>query len=177
MHLDFATSTTAPPRLLHSVRRRASTIRRVGPRNRCPQQSCTGRGIIRFLRSNLCDCCMLLQVLHHSPSASSSDACRGSSPSTRTLSGRSSSSSNHHRTSSDRSSSSSDHRRQGTASHARFSSPIISYIFNMLIYVDMILLDNMLQYLLFIAMIDLSRICDSSATLICNTLVMLIIYS
>jgi hypothetical protein len=47
----------------------------------------------------------------------------------------------------------------------------------MLIYVDMILLDNMLQYLLFIVMIDLSRICDSTATLICNTLVMLIIYS
>jgi hypothetical protein len=69
MHLDFAASTTAPPRLLHSVRRRASTIRRVGPRNRCPQQSCTGRGIIRFLRSNLCDC------LHASSSSSPQPIC------------------------------------------------------------------------------------------------------
>jgi hypothetical protein len=38
------------------------------------------------------------------------------------------------------------------------------------------LLDNLLQYLLFIDMIDLSRICDSIATLICNALVMFIIY-
>jgi hypothetical protein len=35
----------------------------------------------------------------------------------------------------------------------------------------------MLQYLLFIAMIDLSRTCDSSANLICNALVMFMIYS
>jgi hypothetical protein len=38
------------------------------------------------------------------------------------------------------------------------------------------LLDNLLQYLLFIDMIDLSRICDSIATLICNALVIFIIY-
>jgi hypothetical protein len=42
----------------------------------------------------------------------------------------------------------------------------MSYIFNMLIYVDLILLDNRLQYLLFIAMIDLSRTYDSTASLI-----------
>jgi hypothetical protein len=47
----------------------------------------------------------------------------------------------------------------------------------MLIYVDMILLDNLLQYLLFIAMIDLSRTCSSIASLICNALVMFMIYS
>jgi hypothetical protein len=46
----------------------------------------------------------------------------------------------------------------------------------MLIYVGMILLDNMLQCLLFIAMIDLSRTCDSTAILICNSLVMFMIY-
>jgi hypothetical protein len=53
----------------------------------------------------------------------------------------------------------------------------MSYIFNMLIVVGMILLDNLLQYLLFIAMIDLSRTCGTTATLICNTLVMFMIYS
>jgi hypothetical protein len=41
----------------------------------------------------------------------------------------------------------------------------------------MILLDNLLQYLLFIAMIDLSRIYDIAASLIYYTLVMFIIYT
>jgi hypothetical protein len=53
----------------------------------------------------------------------------------------------------------------------------MSYIFNMLIYVGMILLNILLQCLLFIAVIDLSRTCDSTAILICNTLVMFMIYS
>jgi hypothetical protein len=53
----------------------------------------------------------------------------------------------------------------------------MSYILNMLIYVDMIFLDNLLQYLLFIAVIDLSRSCDSIATLIRNALVVIMIYS
>jgi hypothetical protein len=57
-----------------------------------------------------------------------------------------------------------------------FSSKIMSYILNMLICLCMILLDNMLQYLLFITMIDLSRTCDSTASLICNALVMFMIY-
>jgi hypothetical protein len=52
----------------------------------------------------------------------------------------------------------------------------MSYILNMLIYVGMILLDNLLQYLLFIAMIDLSSIYGSTASLIYNALVMFIIY-
>jgi hypothetical protein len=51
------------------------------------------------------------------------------------------------------------------------------YIFNILIYVGMILLDNLLQCLLFIAMINLSRTYDSIATLMCTTLVMFMIYS
>jgi hypothetical protein len=41
----------------------------------------------------------------------------------------------------------------------------------------MILLNNLLKYLLFIAMIDLSRICGSTASLICNALLMFMIYS
>jgi hypothetical protein len=41
----------------------------------------------------------------------------------------------------------------------------------------MILLDNLLQYLLFIVVIDLSRTCDSIAILICNVLIMFMIYS
>jgi hypothetical protein len=57
-----------------------------------------------------------------------------------------------------------------------FSSQIMSYIFNMLIYVGMILLDNLLQCFLFIAMIDLSRTCSSTATLISNALLMFMIY-
>jgi hypothetical protein len=47
-------------------------------------------------------------------------------------------------------------------------SKIMSYIFNMLICVGMILLDNLLQCLLFIAMVDLSRTCDSIANIICT---------
>jgi hypothetical protein len=52
----------------------------------------------------------------------------------------------------------------------------MSYIFNMLICVCMILLDNMLQCLLFIVMIDISRTCDTAASLICYALVIFIIY-
>jgi hypothetical protein len=44
---------------------------------------------------------------------------------------------------------------QGTASHVWFCSQIVSYIFSVLIYVDMILLDTLLQYLLFITMISI----------------------
>jgi hypothetical protein len=51
-HLGFAASTAAPPRLLHPVHRRASTIRREGLWNRHSQRSCTGRGWIRFLESD-----------------------------------------------------------------------------------------------------------------------------
>jgi hypothetical protein len=56
-------------------------------------------------------------------------------------------------------------------------SQIMSYIFNMLICVGMILLDNLLQYLLFIAVISLSRTCGSIATIICNALIIFMIYS
>jgi hypothetical protein len=50
------------------------------------------------------------------------------------------------------------------------------YILDMLICVDIILLDNLLQYLLIIVMIDLSKIYVSTATLIYNALVMFMIY-
>jgi hypothetical protein len=53
----------------------------------------------------------------------------------------------------------------------------MSYILNMLIYVGMILLYNLLQCLLLIAMIDLSRTYDSTASLIYNALLMFMIYS
>jgi hypothetical protein len=56
-------------------------------------------------------------------------------------------------------------------------SQIMSYIFNMLIYVGMILLDNLLQCLVFIAMIGPSRTCGTTASLICYVLVMFMIYS
>jgi hypothetical protein len=52
----------------------------------------------------------------------------------------------------------------------------MSYIFNMLICVGMILLDNLLQYLLFIVMIDLSKTCTTATSLICYALVMFMIY-
>jgi hypothetical protein len=55
-------------------------------------------------------------------------------------------------------------------------SQIMSYIFNMLICVGMILLDNLLQCLLFITMIDLCRTCGTAASLICYALVMFMIY-
>jgi hypothetical protein len=53
----------------------------------------------------------------------------------------------------------------------------MSYIFNMLICVGMILLDNLLQCFMFINMIDLSRTCDTATSLICYALVMFTIYS
>jgi hypothetical protein len=49
------------------------------------------------------------------------------------------------------------------------------YIFNMLISLGMILLDNLLQCLLFIAMKDLSSTCGTATSLICYALVMFII--
>jgi hypothetical protein len=52
----------------------------------------------------------------------------------------------------------------------------MSYILNMLFYVDMILLDNLLQYLLFIIVIDLSKTYDNTTILIYNVLVIFIIY-
>jgi hypothetical protein len=54
-HLGFASSAAAPPRLLHPVHWRASAIRRVCLRNHHPQQSCTGRGRMRFFESDLHD--------------------------------------------------------------------------------------------------------------------------
>jgi hypothetical protein len=47
----------------------------------------------------------------------------------------------------------------------------------MLICISMILLDNLLQCFLFIAMIDLSRTYVTTTSLICYALVMFIIYS
>jgi hypothetical protein len=58
-----------------------------------------------------------------------------------------------------------------------FSSQIMSYILNMFICVGMILLDNLLQCLVFIPMIDLSRTSGSTASLNCNALLMFMIYS
>jgi hypothetical protein len=52
----------------------------------------------------------------------------------------------------------------------------MSYILNILLYVVMILLDNLLQYFLFIIMIDLSSIFDSTVVSIYNLLFMFIIY-
>jgi hypothetical protein len=57
-----------------------------------------------------------------------------------------------------------------------FYSQIMSYIFNMLICLGMILLDNLIQYLLFIAIIDLSKTCRTASTLIYDVLVMFMIY-
>jgi hypothetical protein len=53
----------------------------------------------------------------------------------------------------------------------------MSYILNMLICVGMILLDNLLQCFLFIAMIDLSKTYGTVTSLICYALVMFMIYS
>jgi hypothetical protein len=53
----------------------------------------------------------------------------------------------------------------------------MSYIFIMLICIGIILLDNLLHCLLFIGMIDLSRIYGSTASLIYKSLVVFMIYS
>jgi hypothetical protein len=136
-------------------------IGRAGLRNHRPQRSYTGRGRIKFLGSDLHDCSL----------ASSCSSPRlvylfvGRAPRVVAFN-----------TNSVRSSgvfiqlSSSRNRKSRTVQ-------IMSYIFNMLIYVGMILLDNLLQCLSFIAMIDLSCTCDSAASLICYALIMFIIYS
>jgi hypothetical protein len=111
----------SPPRLLHPIHQRASAIGRAGLWNHRPQRSCTGRGRIRFLGSDLHDCSL----------TSSSSSPRlvylfvGRAP-------------------------------RVIAFNANFvrlkesqvmydsCSQIMSYIFNMLICIDMILLDNLL---------------------------------
>jgi hypothetical protein len=66
--------------------------------------------------------------------------------------------------------------KESQVTYGSFSQSM-SYILNMLICVGIILLDNLLQYLLFIVVIDLSITCDSLATLIYNALVMFMSYS
>jgi hypothetical protein len=56
-------------------------------------------------------------------------------------------------------------------------SQIMSYIFNMLIYVCIILLDNLLQCFMLIAMIDLFITYGTATSLICYALVIFMIYS
>jgi hypothetical protein len=58
-----------------------------------------------------------------------------------------------------------------------FFSQIMFYLLDMFICVDMILLDNLLQYLLFIVVIDIFRTYDSTTSLICIILLMFMIYS
>jgi hypothetical protein len=105
----------------------------------------------------------LLQVLHHGSSTASLDARRGSSPSTQIPSGRASSSPNR--------------RHQGATSHVRFLLSNHVLHIDILICIGTILLDNPLQCLLFIAVIDLSRIYDSTAILICNAVAIFMIYT
>jgi hypothetical protein len=52
----------------------------------------------------------------------------------------------------------------------------MSFILSMMICVAMVLLDNLLLGLIFIAMLDLSSTCDSSTVLICKSLVMFMSY-
>jgi hypothetical protein len=56
------------------------------------------------------------------------------------------------------------------------NSRIMSYILNILIYVDMILLDSLLQCFLFVTVVDLSSTFDSTVVSIYNLLFMFIIY-
>jgi hypothetical protein len=58
-----------------------------------------------------------------------------------------------------------------------FYSPIMSYILSILICIWMIFLDNLVQCLLFVDMIDMSRSCDSSTDLIYYASIMFMIYS
>jgi hypothetical protein len=58
-----------------------------------------------------------------------------------------------------------------------FFSQIVFYLLDMFICVGMILLDNLLQYLLFIVVIDIFRTYDSTTSLICIILLMFMIYS
>jgi hypothetical protein len=161
-HLDFTASTAASPRLFHLVHRRAFTIGRVGLQNPHPQQSCTGRGRIRILVSDL----------HGARFVKFFTTARLSLHQSRVEG---------HRL--HRELHQVDRRlhliivvKEPQVTYGYFSR-IMAYIFNMLIYVGMILLDNLLQCLFFIVMIDPSRTCGTAANLICYALVMIIIYS
>jgi hypothetical protein len=55
-HLGSTASAAVPPKLLNPVHWHASAIRRASLWIHRPQWSCIGRGRIRFLGNNLCDC-------------------------------------------------------------------------------------------------------------------------
>jgi hypothetical protein len=55
-HIGFTASAAVLPRLFHPVHRHAPAIGRACLRNRRPKRSCSGRGRIRFLGSDLRDC-------------------------------------------------------------------------------------------------------------------------
>jgi hypothetical protein len=145
-----------PPRLLHFIHRCASAIGRASLQNCRPQRSCTGRGRIRLLGSDLRDCSLA------SSNSSSHLIYLFVECATRVITFNVNSV-----------------RpiiiKEPQVTYA-FSSQIMSYLLDMLICVGMILLDNLLQCLLFVAMIDLSRTCYSTATIICNVLIMSMIY-
>jgi hypothetical protein len=103
---NIRTTMKTPTHLGHPVCRRASAVRTTGLRNHRPQRSCTGRGQIRFLGSDLRDCSLTSSNSSPRLITSSSVTRRGSSPSMRTSLGRSPSSSDHH--------------RQGTVCHVWF---------------------------------------------------------
>jgi hypothetical protein len=65
--------------------------------------------------------------------------------------------------------------KENEASYIIFSQ-IMPYILSMMICIDMILLDNLLQYLICIIMIDLSSTRDCTSVLICKSLVMFMSY-
>jgi hypothetical protein len=136
---------------------------RAGLRNCHPQRSSTWRGRIRFLEAIFMTGRSLLQVLHH--------ACLPLCQTQTSTEGRRLQCELHH----------ADRRLHPTivnepqVTNGSFSQNM-SYILNMLIYIGIILLDNLLQCLLFIALIDLSRTCGNTATLIYNALVMFLIY-
>jgi hypothetical protein len=119
---------------------------------------CTGRGQIRFLGSDLCDCSLassnyssrlVYLFVGHAPKVIAFNA-----NSVRLII---------------------IVIREPQVTYS-FSSQIMSYILNMFICIGMILLDNLLQCWMFIAIIYQSRTGDNTASLICTALVMFIIY-
>jgi hypothetical protein len=162
-HLGFATSATVPPRLLHLVHRCASAIGRAGLQNRHPQRYCKERVNKVFgkrsswLLARFIKLFTTARLPLHQSRAEGYRLHRELHQADRRL-----------------------HpviivkELQVTYS---FCSQIMAYIFNILIYVGMILLDNLLQCFLFIAMIDLFRTCGIVTILVCYALVMFIIYS
>jgi hypothetical protein len=154
-NLVFTSSVVAPPMLLNLTYWCASATERASPQHCRPQWSWTERRWIKFLGSILRNCSIA------SPNLSSLGEHRLLSSTTRRRP--------------DWAASSQLHCLQRRGSIIVLFSLIMSYTSNLVICIGMIMVD-LLQYLIYIIVIDLSSIFDSTAVSIYNSLLIFMIY-